>query len=399
MNTTGLPVFRSCEPIALSTIPVFEEDVFRNKILHAVSRGRRIVSFFGVPGPGNGAHRLFAVIADDSHSRLSVLSHNVLENSFTSLTPACPQVHMFEREIAEQCGILLSGHPWWKPVRFPPGTNSAPRPAIGDASFFKVTGDDIHEVAVGPVHAGVIEPGHFRFKCNGEKVLHLEISLGYQHRGIEQSLVQGPHTGTRYIMEAIAGDTTIGHSLAYCQLLESLSGCGVSMRAQALRGIALELERCANHTGDLGALAGDIGYLPTASFCGRIRGDLLNMSALLCGSRFGRGFVVEGGTGFDCDTDMIKTLNDRLMATATDLSVALELLFSESTVTSRFEGTGTLSKKECFDLGIVGPAARASDCIRDVRCDFPTGIYQFAQIQMVNVESGDVFARAFVRWR
>ena len=160
--------------------------------------------------------------------------------------------------------------------------------------FFKVEGEEIHEVAVGPVHAGIIEPGHFRFQCFGENVLNLEISLGYQHRGVERALIGGPDKRTLHYMETLAGDTTIGHTTAYCQLIESLSGSNVSPRAQSLRGIALELERLANHTGDLGALAGDIGYLPTSSFCGRIRGDFLNMTALICGSRFGRGLSHSG---------------------------------------------------------------------------------------------------------
>lgn len=394
MNTRqGYPVFRTGEPIKFAAIPVMETEAFRAAIIDAVNQGKRVISFFGTAVDGGGTC-LLAALADESAGTLTALCCTV-HGTFDSLTPVCPQVHLFEREIAEQCGIAMPGHPWLKPVRFPgnPGHPST----VGETDFFRVTGDDVHEVAVGPVHAGVIEPGHFRFACNGEMVFHLEISLGYQHRGIENALVAGPRKSTRAIMETIAGDTTVGHTLAYSHCIEALSGCTVPMRAQALRGIALELERCANHTGDLGALAGDIGYLPTASYCGRIRGDFLNITALICGSRFGRGVVCEGGTFFDYDTGRIEMLIERLAAAEKDLNVALDLLFSEPTVASRFEGTGPVSGADCRALGIVGPAARAANCVRDIRCDFPTGIYKLAQIQMASADSGDVFARAHVR--
>src|SRR5262249_33366508 len=157
-------------------------------------------------------------------------------------------------------------------------------PIVGVTDFYQVAGEEIHEVAVGPVHAGVIEPGHFRFQCHGEQVFHLEISLGYQHRGAERTLVGGPNKRTIHTVETVAGDTSIGHTLAYCHVVEALTRSPAPIRADALRGVALELERLANHTGDLGALANDVGYLPTASYCGRLRGDFLNMTALICGS-------------------------------------------------------------------------------------------------------------------
>ena len=199
-------------------------------------------------------------------------------------------------------------------------------------------------------------------------------------------------------METLAGDTTIGHATAYCQIMESLCDCTISGRAQALRGIALELERLANHVGDLGALAGDVGYLPAASYCGRIRGDFLNMTATLCGSRFGRGLIKPGGIGFDPDPRQIRELSSRCSKAIADATQAIELLWAEPSVLNRFEETGTITPEVCYDMGLVGPAARACGIEQDVRFDHCSGIYRFAQIPVSTWHTGDVFSRAYVRW-
>jgi Ni,Fe-hydrogenase III large subunit len=309
--------------------------------------------------------------------------------------------------MAEQLGLKPQGHPWLKPVRYRPswrpGHDAWGRkegepilPAVGD--FFRVEGNEVHEVAVGPIHAGVIEPGHFRFQCHGERVFHLEIALGFQHRGVEESLAGGPDRHTAARMETLAGDTTVGHMIAFSQALEALSGTAVPPRAQAIRGLALELERLANHTGDLGALAGDVGFLPTASFCGRLRGDFLNMTAALCGNRFGRGLVRPGGTLVDLDEALAAELGRRLEETMKDLRGAAELLLGAATVTARFEGTGRVDSATAESIGLVGPAARASGIDQDVRRDHPTGIYRFTHVPVMTAHDGDVNARAFVRW-
>src|SRR5450631_436080 len=287
-------------------IPLPDNDTFFQGILDAITAGWRVCCYCGVP-IADGA-TLYCVMSSRAGIGMLGIVATRVGRSFPSLAKTCPQLHLFEREIAEQCLVRPEGHPWFKPVRFQKPLCTGPGmwhdsdgagmlPGVMD--FYRVEGAEVHEVAVGPVHAGIIEPGHFRFQCHGEEVMHLEISLGYQHRGIERALIGGPGARTMHQMETVAGDTTIGHGQAYCMIRESLGSVFAPPRAEAVRGIALELERLANHTGDLGAIAGDVGYLPTSSFCGRIRGDFLNMTAVLCGSRFGRGLLTPGGTVFD----------------------------------------------------------------------------------------------------
>jgi Ni,Fe-hydrogenase III large subunit len=396
---------RNPQAVKLADVPHLSVTAFLAGIWEQTRGGSRISALFGTPGEA-GKTRLFAVLADDLHGTLSCLSASVGDR-YPSLTPDCPQAHWFEREIAEQWGIVPEGHPWLKPVRFHhsyrPGHELWSRkpgeeipPSVID--YFRMTGEEMHQVAVGPIHAGIIEPGSFRFQCHGETVYHLEISLGYQHRGIERRLVGGPDKRTIHYMETAAGDTSIGHTTAYCQAVEALAGCRVPARAHVLRGVGLELERLANHTGDLGGLATDVGFLPTASYCGRLRGDWLNATGLWCGNRFGRSAVVPGGVRFDVSKEQVGQLEDRVAGARKGLTGAANLLFDSTSVQARFEDTGAVSLADCNALGLVGPAARACGAERDVRHDFPWGIYRFVHIPVSALRSGDVFARAYIRW-
>ena len=403
----GFAVLRTGQAIPREKIPVLPFADFRRTIVDGVAARQRVIAMFADAPPSSAGVDLYAILSDSGRALLFAGKTTLDSDSYSSLTPDCPQVHLFEREIAEQYGVRPVGHPWLKPVRFHssyrPGHDAWGRtagvpPIVGVMDFFRVDGEEIHEVAVGPVHAGVIEPGHFRFQCHGEQVFHLEVSLGYQHRGAERTLVGGPNKRTIHTMETVSGDTSVGHATGYCQAVEALANCPVPVRAEVLRGIGLELERLANHTGDLGALAGEVGYLPTASFCGRIRGDFLNLTALLCGSRFGRGLVRPGGVMFDFDAGRLQQCVQRLEASYRDVETAANLLWNSASVQARFEGTGAVSEEVCLELGLVGPAARACGVECDVRQDFPTGIFRFAQVPVSTWTTGDVFARAYVRW-
>ncbi len=408
MSTTWLALSHG-RSVARSEIPTVELNEFAKTLAAARADGARLAQLFG-HRTAPDAMTVYAIVgrpADGDYAVCSTELRGPDPLAYPAATSAWPAAQAFERELAEEHGVIPTGHPWLKPLRYKPTVSGAPapwgpfRPDVpipGDYPFYRVEGEEVHEVAVGPVHAGVIEPGHFRFMCHGEDVLHLEIVLGYQHRGVE-ALLMHPHP-VRAIMaaETIAGDASIAHATAYAGALEGLADVEPSGRANMIRAAALELERLANHVGDLGALSLDVGYLPCASYLGRLRGDFLNLTLDICGNRFGRNLVRPGGVAFDIEPARAASLRDRLTKFQGELLPVLDLLFSSSSVLARFEGTGAVSGETAEEIGLVGPAARASGLELDVRHDHPTGVYRFFAIPVATESSGDVYARAAIRW-
>jgi Ni,Fe-hydrogenase III large subunit len=394
-------VCRNAASVLVETVPTVTPEGLRQAAVAAVAEGGRIAALFALPRLEGGGHDVHLVIAHDEagnleHFRASLATGDVLP----SLTGELPQAQAFERELHEQHGIEIAGHPWLKPLRGHSkiAKRSADTPIGASHPFFQVSGAGIHEVAVGPVHAGVIEPGHFRFQCAGEQVLSLEIHLGYQHRGLEALLLEGSASRRLPIAESIAGDTAIGHGLAHTLALEGLTATEPPAAAEAVRGIALELERLANHVGDLGAMAGDVGYLPGASYFGRLRGNLLNLLMELSGNRFGRGLLKLGGVRFGLDEAMGASFLGGLASRHAELRQIAHLLFETPSGLARFEDTGVVTEQAARELGLVGPVCRASGVSRDVRADHPTGIFRSVRVAAAGEKAGDVLARASIRW-
>ncbi len=369
-------------------------------VVDACARGARLVCLLPLAGAGAGEPDLCVVLAADAQNEIWLVRAPVLERRYPSLTATLPQAQAIERALWERDGLVPEGHPWLKPLRLHADLEREPSEAarrVGEHPFFRVEGHGVHEVAVGPVHAGIIEPGHFRFQCHGENVLSLEIQLGFQHRDAQSLLATAKPSRRLAVVESIAGDTAVGHALAYCGALEALAAVELPLPAHSIRAVAFELERLANHVGDLGGLCNDVGYLPGASWFGRLRGEFLNALVEISGNRFGRGLVRPGGVRFGIDSYRRRDLAARLERARKALEATAEVTFETPTLASRFETTGQVSLEMAEELGLVGPVARASGCDRDVRRDHPSGLYRFVYVPTALADTGDVMGRALVR--
>lgn len=348
----------------------------------------RLIGFFGKQEFENV--RLYVVLADDKVGRLYVTSTLFSPDikSYESFTQTYSQFHMFEREFYEEFGIEPLNHPWLKPLR--KNQNIYP--------FFEMRGDEVHQVAVGPIHAGVIEPGHFRFMCHGEKVYDLEIALGYQHRGVEEIILKSKKYNNR-LAESICGDSVIAYNMAYSQLMEILSNSQISNRAQIIRRIALEMERIAIHIGDMGAIAGDIAYQMGASIFGVTRTLVINTMLEISGSRFGRGLIDVGGVNFDINRELSEKIVKMLDEVALTVDRTTKVMLNSPTVISRLERTGVVSTETAKALGAVGMAARASGVDLDSRFDMNDKWYTSLNVVKPFKATGDVHSRFKLRYK
>jgi Ni,Fe-hydrogenase III large subunit len=389
------------KPIAMALIhELAQADLvaWADQVAQALDAGDRLVTLFGRIDReinANGEVVTTAVLQRDDGRLAMLRGRGPCGAAYPSLTPRHPAAQMFERELWEQLGLTPTGHPWLKPVRY----EGRRQQRMGDHPFFKVRGQEVHEVGVGPIHASVIEPGHFRFMCHGEQVHHLEIQLGYQHRDVESLLLQRPAAALSTLVESIAGDTSIAYAWGYCAAVEALSGTQIDEAAELQRGVALELERVAMHLVALTGLATDIAFLQGGASYGRLRTAIINATMRVCGSRFGRGWLRPGGVRHAMTEALRQDLLATLAAFAKDMTEVNDLMLGARSVQSRFQGVGVVSRQAARDIGMTGLAARASGVAVDTRTSLPGHLYTTHPVAVLTEDSGDCWARMRLRMR
>lgn len=387
------------QSIDLKEIPVLTYKLFleTNHNLMRNSPSRHCVNYFGYRPEDK--IKLICCIADDDTHQIYISSTIVVdgEKNIPSLTALNSNFEKFEREIHENFGIRYSDHPWLKPVRYP--FNRADKNQnIENYPFYQVESEELHEVGVGPIHAGIIEPGHFRFICNGEQIMHLEIQLGYQHRGIEQLFLKKKKLLERTTLaENIAGDTTVGHTTAFVNLWESLCNFRPDPSLDYARTLASELERIAIHTGDMSAICGDIAYQLGNSVYGRLRTPIINFFQEWGGNRLAKGLIRAGKINYPFTNTLVKRLNELLVDYERDFEEMTEKFFKLPSALSRMEKTGIVTYKEILEIGAVGMAARMSGLKRDIRCSHPYNLYGTFTHEPILKHHGDVYARTQIR--
>ena len=331
--------------------------------------------------------------------------------SFPSIAASHPAANWFEREVMDFFGLVPEGHPnparvalhddWpedaWALRKDFPDDRVEPRVAGDFHPFRPVTGEGVFQVPVGPVHAGIIEPGHFRFGVAGEPILYLQLRLFYVHKGTEKRFERLPWRHGVFLAESISGDTSVGHGLAYAHAIERLAGIEVPPRARALRVVLLELERMYNHIADIGGVATDVAFTVAASRAQALREGLVRLQDECFGTRLMRGVVALGGVSRDVVSE--NGLRTHLERFEKDFENLFTVLIDAGSFTDRVDGTGILTHQAARDLGIVGMAARASGVDTDLRRDHPHDAYEGLRFEVPVEAGGDVRARLMIRAR
>lgn len=312
----------------------------------------------------------------------------------------------FEREMHDLYGIVPHNHPLprrlvrhhhWPRGWYPMRTDAGPPPAFGDPEgpypFVQVEGPGVYEIPVGPVHAGLIEPGHFRFSVVGESILKLKARLWFVHKGLEKLFHGRTPADALPLAERVSGDTTVGHTLAFCMAVEEAADVQVSPGVQRMRAMLLELERLYNHVTDLGALCNDVGHSVLNAQFGRVREQLLRINAQVTGHRLLRGGVLLGGA-------VLRAVPDPalLRSIEADITEIVDLALGHTVIADRFTGTAPLDTQAARDLGTLGYVARASGLDADARRDHPFTDLR-PSLTVPTATTGDVLARFQIRAR
>lgn len=358
-------------------------------------------------GGGFGVYACFAKADEYVIIKTSVPVDNP---AFPSLTKHFIPAYRFERQMRSFFGVVPEGHPdmrpWilhedWPagqyPLRKSFDINSRPSRGNEDYRWSRVSGEAVFEIPVGPVHAGIIEPGHFRFQAVGEDILNLEAKLGYVHKGIEKrfetmSLRDGVKLAAR-----ISGDSTVAHALAYCMAVESMTGCVPSVKSLWIRALLLERERIANHLGDLGALANDAAFTFLYYHFTKLKESLLRANLRLSGHRFMMDVIIPGGVAVDINQRECEIILSELAELKKEFERLIVIYEENPSFQERIFKTGILETEMADALCAVGFAGRASGQALDCRNDFPFGPYESFEVAAPLLHSGDVHARAWVR--
>lgn len=350
---------------------------------------------------------------DQQHTAL--ILHSLIPQDipqFESLADVFPGAARYERDMWDFFGVIPINHPELKsviahtdwPKDFFPLRKDVPwnaplerKPDDRPYPFKRYEGEGVYEIPVGPIHAGVIEPGHFRFQVAGEPIQNLEIRLGWKHRGVEKLFEHIPQNKWVHLSEQVSGDNSVAHSLGLCLAVEDASDISAPERAQWIRMIFLELERINMHLHDLANMNVGIGCNFGASQLWRLREQLFELNQKLTGSRFLRGTHVLGGVSQDLDQKMQQLLISTLKRVAADMNDTLNIVLNMPSALDRLATTGILKTNIAKDLGVVGVAARASGISLDSRKDFPNLNYQHVRFRVPVKSEGDVLARFLIR--